>query len=54
MDELIESELPTGLGSVNPVGIGHPEPDLERDFKDSLGVSPKSQRLFGNPGKGES
>jgi len=32
MDDLTESELSTGLGSVNPTGIGHTEPDLKREI----------------------
>lgn len=44
MDELIESELSTGLGSVNPIGIGHPEPDLKREISKTLWESPQRAR----------
>ena len=44
MGELIESELSTGLGSVNPIGIGHPEPDLKREISKTLSESPQRAR----------
>lgn len=52
MDRLTESELSTGLGSVNPVGIGHPEPDLKRRFRLFWSL-PKSQETLWESEKGE-